>query len=73
MQDNRLAAAVGRSMRNWRARLAEIPAERDLWAAEEAGIRLVCPGEPEWPTQLDILGDARPYALVAARKRGFAA
>lgn len=62
-QDNRLAAAVGRSMRNWRARLAEIPAGRDLWAAEEAGIRLVCPGEPEWPTQLDILGDARPYAL----------
>jgi DNA processing protein len=62
-QDNRLAAAVGRSMRNWRARLAEIPGEHDLRAAEEAGIRLVCPGEPEWPTQLDILGDARPYAL----------
>ncbi|HUK71273.1 MAG TPA: DNA-processing protein DprA, partial [Streptosporangiaceae bacterium] len=62
-QGNRLAAAVGRSMPNWRARLAEIPDERALRAAERAGIRLVCPGEPEWPTQLDVLGDARPYAL----------
>ncbi len=61
--DDRLPAAIGRSMRNWRARLAEIPGERDLSAAEHAGIRLVCPGEPEWPTQLDVLGDARPYAL----------
>src|SRR6266542_196027 len=50
-------------MRNWRARLAEIPAERDLAAAELAGMRLVCPGDSEWPTQLDVLGDARPYAL----------
>ncbi len=56
-------AWVRRAMRNWRARLAEIPAERDLAAAELAGMRLVCPGDSEWPTQLDVLGDARPYAL----------
>ena len=56
-------AGIGRSMRNWRARLAEIPGERDLSEAELAGIRVVCPGDPEWPTQLDVLGDARPYAL----------
>ena len=32
------------------------------------GIRLVCPGDAEWPCQLDDLGDARPFALwVAAR------
>ncbi len=61
--DPALAAGIGRSMRNWRVRLPEIPGERDLGAAELAGIRLVCPGEPEWPTQLDVLGDARPYAL----------
>ncbi len=57
------ARGISRSLRNWRARLAEIPGERDLASAELAGIRLVCPGEPEWPTQLDVLGDARPYAL----------
>jgi DNA processing protein len=50
-------------MRHWRARLAEIPSERDLVAAERAGIRVVCPGDAEWPTQLDALGDVRPYAL----------
>ena len=61
--DQAMAAGIGRSMRNWRVRLAEIPGERDLDAAELAGIRLVCPGEPEWPTQLDVLGDTRPYAL----------
>jgi DNA processing protein len=55
--------AISRCLRNWRVRLAEIPAERDLAAAELAGIRLVCPGDPEWPTQLDVLGDTRPYAL----------
>jgi len=23
-------------------------------------MRIVCPGDPEWPTQVDVLGDARP-------------
>ena len=23
----------------------------------------MCPGDPEWPTQLDVLGDARPLVL----------
>ena len=27
------------------------------------GMRLVCPGEPEWPTRLDDLGDSRPLVL----------
>ena len=35
----------------------------DLARFHRDGIRLVCPGEPEWPTQLDPLGAARPYAL----------
>jgi DNA processing protein len=35
----------------------------DLARFHRDGIRLVCPGEPEWPTQLDVLGAARPYAL----------
>lgn len=37
--------------------------ERDLGAAREAGVRFVCPGDGEWPRQLDDLGDARPVGL----------
>ncbi|SEE56555.1 DNA processing protein [Streptomyces sp. 3213] len=36
---------------------------RDLEVAEEAGVRFVCPGDTEWPAQLDDLGDARPVGL----------
>jgi len=56
-------APIGQAMRSWRARQTEIPVERDLAATEQAGIRLVCAGDPEWPTQLDVLGDDQPYAL----------
>ena len=28
-----------------------------------SGIRLICPGDPEWPEQLADLGDEQPYAL----------
>jgi DNA processing protein len=56
-------ALLAKAMGHWRARLTEIPADRDLAEFERAGIRLVCPGDPEWPTQLDALGDTRPYAL----------
>lgn len=47
----------------WRERLLATDPDGDLRAAERLGARLVCPGEPEWPTQLDDLGDRRPYAL----------
>jgi DNA processing protein len=47
----------------WRKRLGSVPAEMDLAGFHRDGIRLVCPGEPEWPTQLDMLGLGRPYAL----------
>jgi len=54
-----LARAIGR----WAARLGSVPAEARLAAWERAGMRVICPGEPEWPTQLDVLGDARPLVL----------
>jgi DNA processing protein len=54
-----LARAAGR----WAARLASVPADSRLAAWQRAGIRVVCPGDPGWPTQLDVLGDARPLAL----------
>ena len=32
-------------------------------AWQRDGIRLVCPGDPEWPSQLDALGAGRPWGL----------
>lgn len=54
---------LGRAVVRWAARLSMVPASSRLAAWERAGIRIVCPGDPEWPTQLDVLGDARPLAL----------
>ncbi|MER5439976.1 DNA-processing protein DprA [Streptomyces sp. NPDC002790] len=46
------------------ARAADAPpAERDLARATAAGARFVCPGDAEWPGQLDDLGDGRPVGL----------
>nr|WSZ98753.1 DNA-processing protein DprA [Streptomyces sp. NBC_00857] len=42
--------------------LAAVP-ERDLAAVAEVGGRFVCPGDGEWPSQLDDLGAARPIGL----------
>jgi DNA processing protein len=56
-------AALRRALRRWRVRLARLPSNADLAAARPDGIRLVCPGDPEWPAGLDQLGPARPYAL----------
>jgi DNA processing protein len=55
--------AVTRALRRWAARAAQLPAESDLARWHRQGMRLVCPGEPEWPTQLGALADAAPYAL----------
>ncbi|AWT45764.1 MULTISPECIES: DNA-processing protein DprA [Streptomyces] len=45
------------------ARAARAEARRDLDIARRAGVRFVAPGDPEWPGQLDDLGDARPLGL----------
>ncbi len=55
-------AALDRALARWRMRLPALPGDADLTAGRD-GIRLVCPGDPEWPTELDQLGPARPYAL----------
>jgi len=52
-----------RALRRWAARLGDVPPERTLDAWRRSGIRLVIPGDPEWPGQLDVLGDARPWGL----------
>ncbi|MEU8776428.1 DNA-processing protein DprA [Streptomyces sp. NPDC048606] len=47
----------------YRRRAALADPRRDLASVAGAGGRFVCPGSPEWPTQLDDLGDARPVGL----------
>jgi DNA processing protein len=55
--------ALERALACWRARLPGLPGDADIAAACRDGIRLVCPGDPQWPDRLDELGQARPYAL----------
>ncbi len=55
--------AAGRAWRRWVARLGETPAAPALAAWQRDGVRLVIPGDTEWPGQLDVLGDARPWGL----------
>jgi len=46
-----------------RARLAHADPRRALEQAQRAGARIVPRGAQGWPTQLDQLGDAAPFAL----------
>jgi DNA processing protein len=52
-----------RSMERWRVRLDELPTPDEVIAFRASGIRLICPGDPEWPEQLADLGHEQPYAL----------
>jgi DNA processing protein len=44
-------------------RLGELPTPDDVIGFRRSGIRLIRPGDPEWPGQLADLGDEQPYAL----------
>jgi DNA processing protein len=52
---------LDRGLRRWAARLSLLPPAGQ--ASCPAGMRMICPGDPEWPTQLAGLGDAEPVAL----------
>ena len=52
-----------RALARWAARLGDVPPEPALDRWRRDGIRLVIPGDAEWPGQLDVLGDARPWGL----------
>ena len=52
-----------RALERWRVRLGELPTPDDVIGLRRSGIRLVCPGDPEWPGQLADLGNDQPYAL----------
>ena len=54
---------LGRAIERWAARLDRVPTDTKLAAWERAGIRVLIPGDPEWPPQVDVLGEARPLVL----------
>ena len=50
----------------WRAQFKRSDAwtlEQNIVAAERAGVGTLIPGDKEWPSALDDLGDRRPYVL----------
>jgi DNA processing protein len=55
--------ALSKAMAKWRKRVSLVPSVARLAAWQQSGLRLVLPGDPEWPTQLDDLGEARPLVL----------
>ncbi|MFF3750771.1 DNA-processing protein DprA [Streptomyces sp. NPDC002018] len=59
----RLTGVGDQRLDGYRARAAAAEPERDLAAVTALGGRFVCPGDTEWPTQLDDLGEARPIGL----------
>ncbi|WP_313897022.1 DNA-processing protein DprA [Streptomyces sp. GC420] len=61
--DTGLRGAGARRVEGLRARAAQAAPERDLEAVAAVGGRFVVPGDHEWPTQLDDLGDAAPVGL----------
>lgn len=57
-QDLRVTGVDG-----YRLRLPEADPHRDLELADAAGIRVVVPGDPEWPGRLDGFGAKAPLLL----------
>lgn len=49
--------------KRWQHRARAIDADALLSDTAELGGRIVVPGSPEWPSQLDTLAGHRPYAL----------
>ncbi|GAA2968034.1 DNA-processing protein DprA [Streptomyces enissocaesilis] len=58
-----LTGVTGKRLGGYRMRAAAADPARDLAAVAAVGGRFVCPGDEEWPGQLDDLGDGRPVGL----------
>ncbi|MFE7329468.1 DNA-processing protein DprA [Streptomyces sp. NPDC057565] len=58
-----LSGMTPKRLAGYRLRVGSAEPEGDLSAVAAVGGRLVCPGDREWPSQLDDLGDSRPTAL----------
>ncbi|MFE6667021.1 DNA-processing protein DprA [Streptomyces sp. NPDC057697] len=59
----RMGAMTPRRLAGYRLRAEGVDPGRDLSAVAALGGRFVCPGDREWPSQLDDLADARPTGL----------
>ncbi|MFE3900386.1 DNA-processing protein DprA [Streptomyces sp. NPDC059153] len=59
----RLSGMTPKRLDGYRLRAESAEPERDLAAVAVLGGRFVCPGDREWPSQLDDLADARPTGL----------
>jgi DNA processing protein len=54
----------GGQLPDWlRVRLSGIDAGAELQRGQATGARFLCPGEPDWPSQLDDLGPTAPIGL----------
>src|SRR6266702_2633313 len=49
---------LDRALRRWGARIGQAPTAARLADWGQDGLRLICPGDPEWPTQLAALRGA---------------
>ncbi|MEU8630114.1 DNA-processing protein DprA [Streptomyces sp. NPDC048669] len=58
-----LSGMTARRLAGYRLRAEAADPGRDLAAVAAVGGRFVCPGDREWPSQLDDLGDTRPTGL----------
>ncbi|MFI8002753.1 DNA-processing protein DprA [Streptomyces sp. NPDC086010] len=58
-----LEGASAARLAGCRLRASDVDPQRDLSEVSAIGGRFLCPGDREWPTQLDDLGDARPIGL----------
>jgi DNA processing protein len=47
----------------WQAKLTGTPSPARIASMLGGPLRLACPGDSEWPPQLDVLGNSEPYAL----------
>lgn len=54
-----------RALERWRGRLARLDLEAVLHDAQRRGIRILTPGNPEWPDLLDDLQHTAPHCLWA--------
>lgn len=55
--------APGRFAATYASRLAVADPDSALMAGSACGARFICPGDLEWPTQLEHLGDSTPLGL----------
>jgi DNA processing protein len=58
---------------HYRARLDRLDVDLDLEVAARSGIRLLIPGDDEWPASLGDLGPAEPLVLWVSGEVGLAA